>query len=105
MLFHAEVDEFVILYDAVVVVVVPEHVFYKIVYFWLCLLQDGLQELPDFLLLELFVVIGIEGDHLHVDHFSHLEGQDVGGKLESLLFDGFLFPSGKGFFFFEEGGH
>lgn len=42
VLFHAEVDEFVILDDTVVVVVVPEHVFYEIVYLWLCLLQDGL---------------------------------------------------------------
>ena len=85
MLFHAEVDQFVVLDDAVVVVVIPEYIFDEVVDFTLVLVEDLNQKLFDLCLLKTVVTIGIKFDHLYVHHFSHLESPIVRCEFETLM--------------------
>lgn len=40
VLLHAEIDKFIIFYDAVVIVIIPEDVFDEIMDLCLCFMQD-----------------------------------------------------------------
>lgn len=84
VLFHAEVDQLVVLDDSVVVIVVPKNVFYEVMHFRVVLMQHLHQESPDLLLLELEVLVRVECDQLLVHHLSHGEGQVVVQELETL---------------------
>lgn len=84
VLFHAEVDQLVVLDDSVVVIVVPKNVFYEVMHFRVVLMQYLHQESLDLFLLELEVLVRVECDQLLVHHLSHREGQVVVQELETL---------------------
>lgn len=91
MLLHTEVDELIILDDAIVIVVIPtleaslpEDIFDKVMNFLFILVQDLHQKLSYLLLLKLLIVVLIEFDQLDVDYLSHLQSQLVRRELEFL---------------------
>lgn len=85
VLLDTEVHQFIIVDPAVVVEVVPKNVFDEVMNFCLILMEDGDQEVPDLILLELLVLVAIELDEAQVDHLPHLEGQLLGGELEAVV--------------------
>jgi hypothetical protein len=91
VLLHAEVDQLIVLYDSIIIVVVPKDVTYNIFDFSLGLVQNMLQEVSNFVFLELLVVIVVERDDFEVDSFSDSEGEFVGLEIEALAFVAFAF--------------
>lgn len=86
MLFHAKIDQLVILDDSIVVGVVSKNVFYKIVDLLRVFMQHVREERFYLLLLELLVSVLVEIYQLQVNHLTHAEGQVVVGELEALKF-------------------
>lgn len=87
MLLHTKIDQFVILYHSIVVVIIPENVFHKIGYLRLILLQNPYQELPNLIRLELEVSVRVELYYLAVDHLAHRKGQLLYPELEFLMLE------------------
>lgn len=84
VLFHAEVNQLVVLDASIAIVVVPEDVFDEVLHLGAILPQHLLQKVPYFILLELLVPVLVEFNQPQVHHLSHLERQFVRGKLETL---------------------
>jgi hypothetical protein len=71
MLFHTKVDQFVILDDSIIVVVISKDVFNKIVDLIFFLIKNIDQELLDLTLLKLHIGVYIEFYDFLIDYLSN----------------------------------
>lgn len=74
MLFHAEVHQFIIFDDSIIVVVIPKNILYEVMYLILILLKHTYQKISDLVLVEAKIKIYIELDYALINYISHCEG-------------------------------
>ena len=90
MLFHTKINQFIIDNDSIIIIIISKHILYEIMYLIFILMKYANQEIFDFTLLKLHVMIIIEANYLLIQYLTNSKSKLIGFKLKLLLLESFL---------------
>lgn len=74
VLLHAKINQLIIYDDSIIIIIISKHILYEIMYLIFIFMEYADQEIPDFTLLKLHVMIFIEINYLLVEYLTNSKG-------------------------------